>query len=375
MKHSTLRILITIILASSLTGCHVFRSIFWGGAGRNDYKSFPASVVKRSDSTFNFIKTETPFEIANPEQASLLDANTFDSFLKKTKTIAFIVIRNDSLIYEAYPDGDSTNSIFPSFSVAKSFVSALIGIAIDEGYINSESDSITKYLTELRGQGLERVTIRDLLNMRAGLNYKETYLNPFGDASVYYFGINLKKAISKLKCVYEPNSRYEYQSAATLLLSLTLEAATKQRVSDYLSIKIWQPLGMQSDASWSFDSMNDSIIKSFCCLNATALDFARFGRLWLNRGKWNGRRIISEQYINRALSDTLDSKDSQNYPYSHQWRPIHDGSFFAKGVLGQYIFVNPTKKMIIVRLGRKSDKINWAKIFREIKIHPLKGNH
>ena len=153
MKNSILRILITLILASSLTGCHVFRSIFWVGAGRNDYKSFPASVVKNADSVFNFIKTDIPFEIANPEQASLLDANTFDSFLKKTKTIAFIVIRNDSLIYEAYPDGDSSNSIFPSFSVAKSFVSALIGIAIDEGYIKSESDSITKYLTELRGQG------------------------------------------------------------------------------------------------------------------------------------------------------------------------------------------------------------------------------
>lgn len=372
MTKTVFKIGLLIFLVASITGCHVFRSVFWGGAGRDDYKSFPSSSIKKPDTPFKFLLTDQQYTITTPSQANFVGAEDWDSFLKKSKTIAFIIIRNDSLLYENYPDGDSSNAIFPSFSVAKSFVSALIGIAIDQGSIESENDTITKYLPELRGHGLHNLTLRDLLNMRAGLNYKETYLNPFGDAAIYYFGTNLKKAVSRLTCEYEPNTKYEYQSAATLLLSLALERATNHRITDYLTEKIWKPLGMQSDATWSFDSSNDSIIKSFCCLNATALDFARFGRLWLHKGDWNGKRIISEQYISSALSDTLDSKDSQRYPYSHQWRSIHDGSFFAKGVLGQYIFVNPNNNMIIVRLGKKSDKINWAKIFREIKIHPIK---
>jgi len=241
-----------------------------------------------------------------------------------------------------------------------------MGIAIDEGYISGTDEIITNYLPELADPGFEKITIEDLLNMRSGIKFNEGYVNPFAEMPKYYYGRNILKYIKKLKIKEAPGKNYDYVSVNIILLGLIIERATKTKLNKYMEEKIWQPLGMQSDASWSVDSKKYKTIKSNCCINGNVVDFAKFGRLYLNKGNWNGNQIIPEEWVVRSTSINNDSRDSQDYPYTYQWRVLENGAFFAKGILGQYIFVFPEKNLIFVRLGKKTAKIDWADLFVEL---------
>ncbi len=138
------------------------------------------------------------------------------------------------------------------------------------------------------------------------------------------------------------------------------------KINKYLEQKIWQPIGMESDASWSIDSEKNQTIKAFCCINAVARDFARFGRLYLKKGNWNGKQVVPEKWVIRSTSIINDSRDSQGYPYTYQWRVLENGAFFAKGILGQYIFVYPEKNLVFVRMGKDYADIDWADLFVEL---------
>ena len=145
-----------------------------------------------------------------------------------------------------------------------------------------------------------------------------------------------------MKIAKEPGKYYDYVSVSSQLLCLIVERATHKNIDEFLQEKIWIPLGMEYDASWSVDSRRHQTVKAFCCLNAHSEDYAKFGRLYLEKGKWNGRQIISEYWINKSLSYAKDS--TQNFYYQYQWRVGNKGDFFAKGAMGQFIYVNPNKK-------------------------------
>ena len=149
-------------------------------------------------------------------------------------------------------------------------------------------------------------------------------------------------------------------------MSLIVEKATSMKINKYLEQKIWQPIGMESDATWSIDSEENQTIKAFCCINAVARDYAQFGRLYLNNGNWDGQQVVPEDWVKRSTSIINDSKDSQGYPYTYQWRVLDNGAFFAKGVMGQYIFVYPEKNLIFVRMGKDYADIDWADLFVEL---------
>jgi CubicO group peptidase (beta-lactamase class C family) len=276
------------------------------------------------------------------------------------------VVRNDSLLYESYFSDYDETSVFTSFSVAKAFVSALVGIAIDEGYIYSTGQSITFFLKELQSPEFDKITIEDLLNMRSGIDFYEGYSSPFADMPKYYYGTNLKKYITHLTVKEPPDLHYDYISVNTLLLSLIVERATNTKLNKYLELKIWQPLGMEAEASWSVDSKEHNTIKSFCCINALARDFAKFGSLYLKQGNWFGKQIVPEKWVIRSTSIINDSRDSQDYPYTYQWRVLENGCFFAKGILGQYIFVDPHKNLVFVRLGKNYGDVDWADFCLEL---------
>jgi len=286
--------------------------------------------------------------------------------LEDEGTVSFLILRNDTIVYEHYSDGYNQQSVLPSFSVSKVFLSALTGIAFAEGKINNTAQQIGDFLPEIRDTLVKKITIAQLLNMRAGLDFTESYGSPFGLMPKYYYGTNLDKYVAKLRLKNPPGLQYEYQSASSLLLSMVLEKATHKPINQYLEEKIWIPLGMESDANWNIDSRKHQNIKSFCCLNARTRDFARFGRLYLNKGNWNGIQIVPAGWVATSMRIINDSRDSQEFPYTYQWRVCHEQAIFAKGVLGQYIYVYPGKNIVIVRFGKKAGKMHWPALFKEI---------
>lgn len=336
------------------------RFFVWNFADLHDHEKFDNMPVSKGDYTFHFTPTPANIDFSVPPDFDPKGKyGGFNEFQQKNKTVAFLAIRNDTLIFEDYFHGYDSSSIVPSFSVSKSVVSALVGIAIDEGYIYSTSQSITFFLKEL-GPEFNPITIEDLLNMRSGIDFTEEYTNPFVDMPKYYYGTDLLSYIKELKVKSPPDQYYDYISVNTILLGLIVERATNTKLNVYLQKKIWEPLGMESDASWSVDSKEKQVFKANCCINAIARDFAKFGRLYLNHGFWDGEQVVPRNWVDRSLSIINDSRDSQGYPYTYQWRVLENGAFFAKGILGQYIIVIPDKQLVFVRLGKKTAGIDWT---------------
>ncbi|MEI7983558.1 MAG: serine hydrolase, partial [Bacteroidota bacterium] len=214
--------------------------------------------------------------------------------------------------------------------------------------------------------GFRNVTFKDLLEMRSGISFTEGYSNPFGSMAKFYYGLDLKKYTLALKIQDSAGAYYNYQSANTQLLAMALEKATGKSLSRYLEEKIWQPMGAEYPATWSVDSKSDQQIKAFCCINARAIDFAKFGQLFLDRGKTGEMSVIPTSWVSESLTIQTDSRDSEGIPYTYHWRVTEDGDFFAKGILGQYIYVCPEKRIVIVRFGKKSADISWARYFRNL---------
>lgn len=350
-----------ILVVLGLASCKVVRFVGYNFADIKDYKKFPARELKA---------VETPFEFYQAKSAKYPDSLTvgdhresFDYFLEDHKTVAFLIIKDDSIQYEKYFDGYDETSIVPSFSMAKSVTSILIGCALDEGLILSVDEPITKYIPELTKNGFEKVTIKHLLQMTSGLDFSESYFNPFGEAASFYYGRNLKREIRKLKLKREPGDAFEYNSGDTQLLGLVLERSLKGKtVTAYFQEKLWTPLEMEYDGSWSLDKKDEGMEKTFCCINARARDFAKIGRLYLNKGNWNGKQIVSEKWVEESTK--VDTVNGSAWYYQHQWwLPSQDGAFMAEGILGQFVYVDPAKDLIIVRLGKNYGHVDWSGLF------------
>ncbi|RZF61578.1 serine hydrolase domain-containing protein [Sphingobacterium corticibacterium] len=362
---STAKIICFMLLCVLLfQSCKLGRFVFYNFANITDHKIFPYRTIETTSSPFTFPAAQQPKPLKGIETA---EGNVyFDTYLEHTKTVAFLVIQNDSIQYEKYFNKYDDESIVASFSMAKSVLSMLIGIAIKDGKIQSADDPITNYIPELKRNGFDAVTIKHLLQMTSGLDFNESYTNPFGHAATFYYGTNLRKAINKLKLKDIPGEKFNYTSGTTQLLGLVLERALEnQTISSYLEEKIWKPLGMEYEATWSLDRKKDGLEKTFCCLNARARDFAKLGRLYLHNGNWNGKQIVPEQWVKESIR--LDTADHSAPFYQYQWWLTKNAKqFYAKGILGQYIFVDPHKHLIIVRLGEKTSKVNWDKFITQI---------
>lgn len=347
-----------IITVTVFTSCKLGRFVYYNFADITDYKIFPVRTAKKSDQPFTYnIATEgkSPRTITrNGKEVS------FESYLRQNKTVAFLIIKNDTIQYEKYFDGYDQSSVVASFSMAKSVTSILIGCAINDGLIKSVNEPITNYIPELKANGLENVTIEHLLQMNSGIKFNESYINPFGDAATYYYGRNLTKQVLKRKLEREPGSGFKYSSGDTQILGLILQRALDGKsITAYFEEKLWQPLGMEYDATWSLDK-KDGLEKTFCCINARARDFSKIGRLYLNKGNWNGKQIVPREWVERSVK--ADTTTGASY-YKYQWWLPHDNDFMAQGILGQYVYVDPDKNLIIVRLGKNYGNVNWKRLF------------
>lgn len=344
-----------------LLSCKAGRFVIYNFADIKDYKKFPKRILHHDSLPFTFQEAaagKVPQKLTVGKKEFV-----FDQYLEAHKTVAFLIIRNDTIQYEHYFKGYDKASIVPSFSMAKSVMSLLIGCAIDDGLIRSVQDPVTLYIPELKKHGFDKVNIEHLLQMTSGLKFSEGYANPFGEVATFYYGRNLRKAIRKLKLKYDPGKQFDYASGNPQLLGLILERALKTKtVTEYFQEKLWRPLGMEYDGSWSIDKKKNGLEKTFCCINARARDFAKLGRLYLDKGNWNGKQIVPEQWVKE--STRIDTAKGSPWYYQYQWwLPTHTGDFMAQGILGQYIYVNPSKNLVIVRLGRGTGKVNWADVF------------
>ena len=302
MKPQT--ILLTLSIALTFSSCKVSRFAYYNFANITDHKIFPKRIIEKPETSFQYAYAQKQLVkdsltvTSNGKKSRI----TFEDYLSNNKTVAYIVIQNDSIKYENYFNEYDETSIVNSFSMAKSILSILVGIAVDEGKIKSIDEPITNYLPELKENGFEKVTISHLLNMTSGIYFNESYTNPFGDAATFYYGTNLRKAAANLELKYEPGTRFKYSSGDSQLLGMVLTAAlNKQTISSYLEEKIWKPLGMEFEASWSLDRKNNGIEKTFCCVNARARDFAKIGRLFLKKGNWNGKQIVSREWVKTEI--------------------------------------------------------------------------
>lgn len=375
-----------------LAACVPLRSVKYLIPDLGDSAKFENVTLQKSATPFYF-KYNYPNKAYGKLKLHL------DSSLKNTKTNVFLVIKSDSIIYQYLSEEKALTTKQPSFSVAKSFVGTLVGIAIDRGEIKSTAELVIKYLPELakNDERFSRLTIQHVLDMRSGFNFSERSFNPFSKIVRSYYGADLKKMVGKLKMKNEPGRVFEYQSINTQVLAFILERAVGKSLQLQMEERLWQPIGAESDALWSMD--DDGNIKAFCCLNATALDFAKIGRLYLNGGNWEGKQVISKQWVEvttnpdsltklryknqfwatrdfKFFKDSVSAvsslgKEGLDYPVERN----PDGRYFyakkvydykAQGMFHQSVYVNPQNNVIIVRLGDRQKKVNFHSFVQQV---------
>jgi CubicO group peptidase (beta-lactamase class C family) len=336
---------------------YAYRELFMDLGTPYDYRILPERKLTASSHPFEFSEDSSKESIVQQTFQSNPRIENLDTFLENTGTQAFLVIQDDTIIYERYFKGYQRDSLVTSFSVAKSFDSALIGIAIQEGFIKSVNDSITDYLPELAQKDIRfnDIQIRHLLMMSSGLRYVDNRLFLPEDDNLTYGFDNLRHlALTETYVAGLAGITFQYNNYHPLLLGQILERATGQPVTTYLQEKLWNPLGMEFDGSWSLDSEKNGFEKMESGINARAIDFAKFGRLYLNHGNWNGTQIVPAEWVTESTEDNGLIKDSPIY-YGYMWwgekcNP-NSQDFLAMGNYGQFLYVAPESHLIIVRNG------------------------
>ncbi|MCC4212123.1 serine hydrolase domain-containing protein [Leeuwenhoekiella parthenopeia] len=268
---------------------------------------------------------------------------------KQYSSVAFLVIKNDSIVFENYYDGFGQTSKSNSFSMAKSYVSALLGKAIMQGHIKSLEQPVGDFIPEYATGTAALMTVGDLASMASGLNWDESYYSPFSVTTRAYFDDNLDPVMRNLGMKGEPGQGFTYLSGNTQLLAMVLEKATGKKLADYLSESLWKPIGAQEDALWQLDSEDGGLVKAYCCIASNARDFARLGKLYKDFGKWNGRQLLDSAFVAESIQPRFEGE-----PYGYGfWLMDYKGKdvFMMRGHLGQYVMVLPEDDLIVVRLG------------------------
>lgn len=266
------------------------------------------------------------------------------------QTTSFLIIKSDSIWHESYFDIGATDSKTNSFSVAKSIVTSALGKAIDLGMIPGLDSKVIDYLPELKGEFASELTVGDLASMASGQKWDEYYYGPTSVTTQAYFKKDLRKLMLSLPIEQKPGQEFVYQSGDTQLLAMVLEKATKMPLADFVSKYFWQPMGMEHDALWQIDHKNNGIEKAYCCIASNARDFAKFGKLYLQNGRWNEQQILPVSFVFKSINPRF--KESPQYGYGWWLSDYKDKQiYYMRGHLGQFVIVIPEDELIIVRLG------------------------
>lgn len=328
---------------------------------------FPARRIPPSAAPFEFARAEQPLDIQYSVSGQSLG---LDDALQRLKLTGLVVIKDDKIIYERYPQGTSAHSQFTSWSVAKSFVSTLVGMALGDGLIQSLDDPITQYVPTLKGSGYDGVPIRRILQMSSGVDFDETYAKRGSDINqffmkVFLFGQTADRVTASHGRALLPGQVFHYISIDTHALGMLLRHLYRKPLTDLLQERIWQPLGMEGEAYWNLDSEDQHGVEiAFCCLNARLRDYAKLGRLYLNQGRWNGQQLLPESYVREATTPAGPAWEPEVSPYhygprgyGYQWWVPKDyqREYFAAGVWGQFVYVSEPDRLIIARTSVDPD--------------------
>jgi CubicO group peptidase (beta-lactamase class C family) len=362
IKRIFLLIVSLLIIASVtavLTGnSHIFSAVAKtylvgvSGPTIDDYTKFANRKVKAGN--------YHPWKLHENYNKKKLSDSTINK-LEQYNPVAFLVIKDNQILFEKYWDNYSDSSYTNSFSMAKSITGILTGIAIDKGFINSVNDPVSKYLPQYAHQ--PKLTIKHLLTMSSGIDFGESYKDPFGFMAKAYYGTDIKKlTLSKTKFSDEPGKVFKYQGGNTLLLSFIIEQTSGMTLSEFASNYLWKLNGAKYDALWTVDNKN-GVEKAYCCFYSNAQDFARFGRLFMQNGNMFGKQILTSEYVKESITPAsylTDTEGNKVTYYGYQWwlgNYKNLDFYFMRGILGQYVICIPSENIIIVRLGKnRSDK-------------------
>lgn len=397
LRRLTERTALAVVVLLSQLSCVAWRYIGHGTEGIDDYKTFPTDTVRRAtQASFRFAEAPLPLldtlHLPTRYVGPMTLAETIDTLASSRRASAgLVVMRNDTILFERYCGDIAADSHSTIFSISKSITSLLVGIALDRGFIRSLDDPVTAYLPELKGRDprFGRLTVAHLLDMRTGLDFDENYsANPFSQMARLHYGRHLRAQIRRLRFRDEPGTAFYYSSMATALLGVLLEEATGRRYADLLTEWVWQPLGMERDALVNLDDRRHRTARAYGGISTNCRDLARIGRLYLQGGEWEGRRIVDSAWVARSLSP---ERAAGNACYTNSWRSVgldlgrwtdlnealdrimakgydpqrllfrFEGNewrisymtdnFYALGVFGQVLFVCPEKGLVAVFLG------------------------
>ncbi len=337
------------------------------GPGIYDLDKFPYATISAAPKASLLVDSKGNRTLNSDELA----------YLESYQTTSFMVIRNDSILFEHYALDHEMNKVSNSFSTAKSVVSLLIAIAVEDGWIQSVDEPVASYLPEFNNKDMNSITIRHLLTMSSGLEWSESGANPFSDNAEAYYGADLRKLVLSKKPIRKAGEVFEYTSMSTQILAYVLEAATKKPMEDYFQERLWRRIGSESDAFWSKDA-EDGDLKAYCCMYLTTRDYARLGLLILNDGKYKNEQIIPEWYMNEAFMPakltTLKNETNQRYGL-HWWLVPGDGDTmrYARGINGQYVMIVPSKNLVVVRTGHKrTPDVQDAALLKNEQVGPFR---
>jgi CubicO group peptidase (beta-lactamase class C family) len=280
-----------------------------------------------------------------------------DAYMAGQRAAALVIVHDGKLRLERYGLGFGPDGRWTSFSVAKSITSTLVGAALKDGAIRSMDDKVSEYLPQLKGSAYDDVSIRQLMTMTSGVRWNEDYADPASDVARFNNhkpeeGVDaLVSYMRRLPRAAPPGTRWNYSTGETNLVGVLLSHATGKTLSAYLSQKIWVPAGMEQQATWILSRTGQEI--SGCCLQAATRDFARFGLFLLDGARVDGHGIVPEGWLAEATSRRTDI-GVPGRGYGYQWWTYDDGSYTARGIFGQAIFIDPTRRLVI------ASNANWG---------------
>ena len=279
---------------------------------------------------------------------------------QERETKAFVIIKNDSILFEKYFDNYNNNSLSNSFSVAKSIIVSMLGKAIMEGYIRGLNQPVSDFFNEYKDGLAAELTVGHLASMSSGMEWDEKYYSVINITSESYFTRDLRSLILNQKIIKKPGQSFRYSSGDTQLLGMVIEKATGVSLTSYLSEKFWTPMGAENEALWQIDSKKNKMEKAYCCISGSARDFARFGKLYINNGKWNDEKILDSTFVKQAISPVFDKSDYYGYGW---WLYNYKGKkvFTMNGHRGQFVISFPEENIIVVRQGEYNKKGNVNK--------------
>lgn len=361
----------------------MFSLVFWQDADIAHIHVFPARDIPTSTaSELPRLLDDTTLEAfssldlrlylldePSPEPITLSSRVELDQFMADRDTTAFLVVKDGVLVHEWYAEDIDPDALHTSFSVSKSMLSTVVGMAVTDGSIASLDDPITAYVPELleKDPRFPAITLRHLITMTSGLKYEEN-MSFYSDPVNTYYSTDLRRSALNAVIVDEPGKNFLYNNYNPLLLGMAVERATGQKIGDYMSDVLWAPMGAEADASWSMDSFYNGFEKLESGFNARPIDFARFGLMFANGGAVDGKQVVPRDWVDEATAPTgvsVGRNDLLEQNYQYMWWVYPDNRFAAQGNLGQYIVISPDEGTVIVKLGR-DQALTWDALLLDL---------